>query len=311
MVYRIYVEKKKPLAKEAADLLAECRELLQINRLESVRIVNRYDVENISEELFRAAIPTVFSEPQVDTAFETLDAKGAIFAVEYLPGQFDQRADSAAQCIQIISQQERPTVRTAKVYILDGKLTEQDVAAIKKYVINPVEAREAALEKPETLEANYALPETVATVEGFLDLDKEGLAALVEKLGLAMDTDDIAFCQDYFRKEGRCPTITEIRMIDTYWSDHCRHTTFLTTIDEVKFADPLLQNAYNDYLETRKELGRTKPVNLMDIGTLAAKYLRAKGLLSKLDESEEINACTVHMDVTVDGETQPWLLSHK
>ena len=311
MVYRIYVEKKKPLAKEAADLLAECRELLQINRLESVRIVNRYDVENISEELFRAAIPTVFSEPQVDTAFETLDAKGAIFAVEYLPGQFDQRADSAAQCIQIISQQERPTVRTAKVYILDGKLTEQDVAAIKKYVINPVEAREAALEKPETLEANYALPETVATVEGFLDLDKEGLAALVEKLGLAMDTDDIAFCQDYFRKEGRCPTITEIRMIDTYWSDHCRHTTFLTTIDEVKFADPLLQNAYNDYLETRKELGRTKPVNLMDIGTLAAKYLRAKGLLSKLDESEEINACTVHMDVTVDGEIQPWLLLFK
>ncbi len=311
MVYRIYVEKKKPLAKEAADLLAECRELLQINRLESVRILNRYDVENISEELFRAAIPTVFSEPQVDTAFETLDAKGTVFAVEYLPGQFDQRADSAAQCIQIISQQERPTVRTAKVYILGGKLTAQDVAAIKKYVINPVEAREAALEKPETLEANYALPETVATIEGFLELDRDGLAKLIEKLGLAMDLGDIAFCQDYFRKEGRCPTITEIRMIDTYWSDHCRHTTFLTTIDEVKFADPLLQNAYNDYLETRKELGRTKPVNLMDIGTLAAKYLRASGKLSKLDESEEINACTVHMDVTVDGETQPWLLLFK
>ena len=174
-----------------------------------------------------------------------------------------------------------------------------------------MEAREAALEKPETLKMNYAIPQEVATLEGFLDLDRDGLQALVTKLGLAMDLDDIAFCQAYFRREGRCPTITEIRMIDTYWSDHCRHTTFLTTIDQVKFADPLLQAAYNDYLETRKELGRTKPVNLMDIGTLAAKYLRKNGYLDKLDESEEINACTVHMTVTVDGEDQPWLLLFK
>ena len=311
MVYRIYVEKKKDLAKEAADLLHEARELLQIRSLTGVRIINRYDVENIEKDLFDYAVKTVFSEPQLDTVSETIQAQGAVFAVEYLPGQFDQRADSAAQCIQIISQGERPTVRTAKVYVLAGELSSADVDAIKKYVINPVEAREAALEKPETLKMNYAIPQEVATLEGFLDLDRDGLQALVTKLGLAMDLDDIAFCQAYFRREGRCPTITEIRMIDTYWSDHCRHTTFLTTIDQVKFADPLLQAAYNDYLETRKELGRTKPVNLMDIGTLAAKYLRKNGYLDKLDESEEINACTVHMTVTVDGEDQPWLLLFK
>ena len=202
-------------------------------------------------------------------------------------------------------------VRTAKVYVLEGALTEEEVEAVKKYVINPVEAREAAMAKPETLRVEYPIPETVKTLEGFLDLDREGLENLVKTLGLAMDLDDIAFCQTYFRQEGRCPTITEIRMIDTYWSDHCRHTTFLTTIDAVQFSDPLLQKAYEDYLATRRELGRTKPVNLMDIGTLAAKYLHKQGLLSKLDESEEINACTVHMTVTVDGKEEPWLLLFK
>ena len=311
MVYRVYVEKKKELAKEAADLCHEVRELLQIRSLTGVRIINRYDVEHIEKDLFDYAVKTVFSEPQLDVASETMEAHGAVFATEYLPGQFDQRADSAAQCIQIISQGERPLVRTAKVYVLEGALTEEEVEAVKKYVINPVEAREAALAKPETLRVEYPIPETVKTLEGFLDLDREGLEDLVKTLGLAMDLDDTAFCQTYFRQEGRCPTITEIRMIDTYWSDHCRHTTFLTTIDAVQFADPLLQKAYEDYLATRRELGRTKPVNLMDIGTLAAKYLHKQGLLSKLDESEEINACTVHMTVTVDGKEEPWLLLFK
>ena len=311
MVYRVYVEKKKELAKEAADLCHEVRELLQIRSLTGVRIINRYDVEHIEKDLFDYAVKTVFSEPQLDVASETMEAHGAVFATEYLPGQFDQRADSAAQCIQIISQGERPLVRTAKVYVLEGALTEEEVEAVKKYVINPVEAREAAMAKPETLRVEYPIPETVKTLEGFLDLDREGLENLVKTLGLAMDLDDIAFCQTYFRQEGRCPTITEIRMIDTYWSDHCRHTTFLTTIDAVQFSDPLLQKAYEDYLATRRELGRTKPVNLMDIGTLAAKYLHKQGLLSKLDESEEINACTVHMTVTVDGKEEPWLLLFK
>ena len=311
MVYRIFVEKKPGLDKEARDLLHEANELLQISSLTGVRIINRYDVENIEKELFDYAVANVFSEPQVDNVFTELNALGTVFAVEYLPGQFDQRADSAAQCIQIISQGERPIVRTAKVYVLSGDLSDANVAAIRKYVINPVEAREATLEKPETLAIDYAVPDKVATVEGFLDLDREGLEAMVQKLGLAMDADDIEFCQNYFRTEGRCPTITEIRMIDTYWSDHCRHTTFNTTIDSVSFADPLLQSAYEEYIETRKELGRTKPINLMDIGTLAGKYLRKNGYLDKLYESEEINACTVRMTVNVDGEDQPWLLLFK
>ena len=311
MVYRIFVEKKEALAKEAAELLHEVRELLQIRTLEKVRVINRYDVENIDKDLFDYAVKNVFSEPQLDVTFETLKADGVVFAVEYLPGQFDQRADSAAQCIQIISQGERPTVRTARVYVLEGNLSQEDIAAIKKYVINPVEAREAALEQPETLQVDYAIPETVKTMDGFLELDREGLSEMVKSMGLAMDLDDITFCQAYFREEGRCPTITEIRMIDTYWSDHCRHTTFNTTIDSVKFADPVLEEAYQEYLNTRKELGRTKPINLMDIGTLAAKYLRSNGMLAKLDESEEINACTVHMTVTVDGVEEPWLLLFK
>ena len=311
MVYRVYVEKKKGLAKEAADLLQEVRELLQIHSLTGVRIINRYDVENITPALFDYAVKTVFSEPQLDTASSTLEAQGTVFAVEYLPGQFDQRADSAAQCIQIISQGDRPVVRTAKVYALEGALTPAEVAAIKHYVINPVEAREAAMDKPETLKTDYAIPKTVETLADFLTLDGAGLEGMIHRLGLAMDLDDITFCQAYFRQEGRCPTITEIRMIDTYWSDHCRHTTFLTTIDQVSFADPLLEKTYQDYLATRAALGRAKPVNLMDIGTLAAKYLRSQGLLDKLDESEEINACTVRMTVTVDGKPEPWLLLFK
>ena len=311
MVYRVYVEKKKGLAKEAADLLQEVRELLQIHSLTGVRIINRYDVENITPALFDYAVKTVFSEPQLDTASSTLEAQGTVFAVEYLPGQFDQRADSAAQCIQIISQGDRPVVRTAKVYALEGALTPAEVAAIKHYVINPVEAREAAMDKPETLKTDYAIPQTVETLADFLTLDRAGLEGMIHRLGLAMDLDDITFCQAYFRQEGRCPTITEIRTIDTYWSDHCRHTTFLTTIDQVSFADPLLEKTYQDYLATRAALGRTKPVNLMDIGTLAAKYLRSQGLLDKLDESEEINACTVRMTVTVDGKPEPWLLLFK
>ena len=312
MVYRIYVEKKPALANEARDLLSEVRNILQIKSLNKVRIINRYDVENIEKELFDYAVGTVFSEPQLDIATAEFDGEGAVvFAVEPLPGQFDQRADSAAQCIQIISQGERPAVKTAKVYLLYGDMTAEEIAAIKKSVINPVECREASLELPATLKTDYDIPETVDTLDGFLKLDEKGLADFVNQYGLAMDCDDIAFCQAYFQKEGRDPTITEIRMIDTYWSDHCRHTTFLTTIDNVTFEDELLQRAYDDYIATRKELGRTKPINLMDIGTLAAKYLKKIGKLDKLDESEEINACTVKIEVEADGKKEPWLLLFK
>ncbi|MBR0510432.1 MAG: phosphoribosylformylglycinamidine synthase [Clostridia bacterium] len=312
MVYRIFVEKKPGLDHEAAALYNDARQLLGISSLTRVRIFNRYDAENISPELFGYAVKTVFSEPQLDTAAETVETgDAAVFAVEYLPGQFDQRADSAAQCIQIISQGERPTVRSAKVYALYGTLTSAEIAEIQKYVVNPVEARLASLEKPETLLARYEVPTRVRTLTGFCDLDRPALEKFVEEYGLAMDTDDIAFCQAYFRKEQRDPTVTEIRMIDTYWSDHCRHTTFLTVIDSVRFADALLQRTYDDYLETRKALGSKKPVCLMDLATVAAKYLKKQGLLDKLDESEEINACTVKIKADMDGKEEDWLLLFK
>ena len=313
MVYRIYVEKKEGLQNEAKGLLGEARNLLGLTNLEDLRIFNRYDAENITEELFDYAVKTVFSEPQLDDAAAEVDLPGAVvFAVEALPGQFDQRADSAAQCIQIISQGERPLIRTAKVYALYGNLTDKDIADFKKYVINPVECREAALEIPETLAIQYEIPTEVATLTGFTKLDKDGLADFIKSYGLAMDLDDITFCQRYFVSEDRDPTITEIRMIDTYWSDHCRHTTFGTIIDDVKFEDALLQDTYNEYIATRNALGReNKPICLMDLATVAVRHLKAAGKLPKLDESEEINACTVKIDVTVDGVTEPWLLLFK
>ena len=312
MVYRVFVEKKKELAQEAASLLNDARSLLGIKSLTDIRIINRYDAENINKDLFDYAVKTVFSEPQTDIASPEADLKDAVvFAVEYLPGQFDQRADSAAQCIQIISQGERPLIRSAKVYALYGDLSQADIDELKKYVINPVEAREAKLELPATLKTEYDIPTTVRTLDGFTDLDKAGLSAFIKDNGLAMDEGDIAFCQEYFKSEKRNPTITEIKMIDTYWSDHCRHTTFSTIIDKAVFDDELLQSAYDEYIETRKALGRTKPICLMDIATLAVKQLKKDGYLDKLDESEEINACTVKIDITVDGKEEPWLLLFK
>ncbi len=312
MVYRVYVEKKEGFDNEARALLSDVRELLGIGSVTRIRVLNRYDAEDIDGTLFSECVHTVFSEPQMDRASEGVDLAGArVFAVEYLPGQFDQRADSAAQCIQLISMQPRPVIRTAKVYAVYGALSEEELEAIKKYVINPVESREASLAIPQTLKISHPVPSEVPTLTGFLQLDEKGLADFVGKYDLAMDADDVAFCQAYFRKEGRDPTLTEIRMIDTYWSDHCRHTTFLTTIDSVTFEDELLQKAYDDYLAARAEIGRTKPVNLMDIGTIAAKLLKKRGMLQKLDESEEINACTVKIKVNVDGEAQDWLLLFK
>ena len=313
MVYRIYTEKKEVAAGASRSLLSDINNLLGITSVKNLKILNRYDAEGIEKSLFDYAVKTVFSEPQTDITYETPDYSGAtVFAVEYLPGQFDQRADSAAQCIQLISQKERPTVRTAKEYLLYGNVTENELEAIKKYVINPVEAREADLEKPETLAAVYQIPSEVATIDGFIDLDEAGLSEFVKKYSLAMDEDDARFCRDYFRTEKRNPTITEIRMIDTYWSDHCRHTTFLTHIDHVSFEDPLLESEFNEYLKIRKTLGReNKPVCLMDLATIAAKYLKKQGKLDKLDESEEINACTVKIKVNADEKEEDWLLLFK
>lgn len=313
MVFRTYVEKKPSEALEAKALLFDLRSFLGIDSIEGLRIVNRYDVENIDRQLFEACKTTIFAEPQLDIVTDELsNIDGCqVFAVEYLPGQFDQRADSCAQCIQFVSQGERPEVKTAKVYIISGKLTEQQLNTVKEYVINPVESRLASLNHVDTLKINYEIPTEVAVLDGFLDMDDEALSAFVHDRGLAMDSDDLRFCQEYFSSEKRNPTITEIKMIDTYWSDHCRHTTFNTTIDSVCFHDELLQNAWEEYLDTRRKLNRTKPICLMDIGTIAAKHLKANGMLCKLDESEEINACTVKIDVETDNGTEKWLLLFK
>ena len=301
MVSRVYVEKKPGFDVEAQQLAHELRDILGIAGLENLRLINRYDVEGISDELFEQCVPTVFSEPQSDvTCRDLMDgtassntgiapiAEGsAVFAVEALPGQFDQRADSASQCIQLISQGERPEVRNAKVYVIEGALTQDDVDAVKHYVINPVETREASLAPVDTLKTEYPEPAPVEIIDGFLELDQDGLAAFIADRGLAMDLADITFCQQYFRdEEKRCPTITEIKMIDTYWSDHCRHTTFGTVLENVAIDDSIVQAAFNRYLEMRHELGRAeKPICLMDIGTIGAKYLKSKGILKNLDES--------------------------
>ena len=312
MVYRVYVEKKPGFDHEAAALYGELTSFLGIGGLTGVRILNRYDVENIDAALFEQAVSNVFSEPMLDEVYREMpEYAGAVFAAEYLPGQFDQRADSAAQCIQLLAQVDRPDVRTATVYILAGELSEADIAAVKKHVINPVERREASLAPVETLKTAFSIPETVETLAGFIDLSAEELAGFIKKYALAMDQADIEFCQRYFRAERRDPTLTEIRMIDTYWSDHCRHTTFLTELGNIAFEDADVEAAYRRYLAVRGELGRTKPVCLMDIATIGAKYLKEKGVLTDLDESEEINACTIKMDVDVRGEKQKWLLLFK
>ena len=311
MVNRIYVEKKLGFDNEAKALFSDIKTFLGINSLKGLRVLNRYDVENVEKELLEYAISTVFSEPQTDSVYYELPKSKIVFAVEFLPGQFDQRADSCSQCLQIISQKERPLVKTAKVYLLEGELTNSELNEIKKYVINPVESREADLGKVETLKAEYDIPTQVKTLDGFNKLGEDGLKDFIAKQGLAMDLDDIKFCQKYFISEDRDPTITEIKMIDTYWSDHCRHTTFLTTIDSVKFEDELLQKTYEEYIKTREFLGRTKPINLMDIGTIAGKYLKKIGKLDKLDESEEINACTVKVEIEIDGKKEPWLILFK
>ena len=319
MLYRVFVEKKPGLDPESAKLLADCRTFLGLAGLERLRVLNRYDLEGLDESLFQRVKGTVLSEPQLDTVTEALSAPdaAAIFAVEPLPGQFDQRADSAAQCVQLLSQGERPTVRTAKVYVLYGTLTAEDVAAVKGYVINSVESREASLELPETLRQETAVPADVAVLTGFTALDAAGLTALGERMGLAMDGDYLAFLQTWFRDtERRDPTVTELRVVDTYWSDHCRHTTFSTHLDRVTAEDPAVQAAYDRYLALRQEVygeekAARRPQTLMDIATLGTKVLKKRGQLPELDESEEINACSIHVPTKVDGEEQDWLLMFK
>ena len=320
-VRRIYVEKKKGLDVEAQHLLADLRENLGMKVLTNLRIVNRYDIQGIDEEAYQKARNTIFSEPPVDEVMDeelTIAENTRYFAVEYLPGQYDQRADSGAQCIQILTQQERPDVVSAKVILLEGDLSQEDFEKIKAYCINPVDSREAAIDKPESLEMIPPTPADVAVLEGFIDMDKDTVQPYREAMGFAMSEEDLLFVQGYFRDhEKRNPTITEIKVIDTYWSDHCRHTTFLTKIEEVEiqegsFTVPVSE-AYETYKAARKQVyGDTeRDMTLMDLAVIGMKELKKSGKLEDLDLSDEINACSIEIDVNIEGQTEKWLLMFK
>ncbi len=327
MVYRIFVEKREGLSPEAGNLLGDLRGFLGIESLEGIRILNRYDVEGIDPAVYEKAKHIVFSEPQVDVVWDECFPEPrnlhSLLAVEALPGQFDQRADSCAQCVQLMAGVERPLVRHARVYLLEGRLTQEDLDRIKGYLINPVESREASMEKPETLVRTHDEPPMVETLAGFTGLGGDGLTALLDRLGLAMDLDDLKFLQAYFRDtEHRDPTITEVRVVDTYWSDHCRHTTFSTHLEDIRIEgsdgryDTSVKAAYEHYLAARVEVygeekAAKRPQTLMDIATIGTKVLKKRGLLPELDESEEINACSIHVPAVVDGKVQDWLLMFK
>ena len=315
MPRRVFVEKRPGFDARADQLCERLRADLGLSGLERVRIVKRYDVEGIDAKDFERCVNGVFSEPQSDLACEELPKPAAdehIVAVEYLPGQFDQRADSCAECIQLVCGGARPTVRTATLYLLKGTISAEEAAKAKGYLVNPVEAREAQMELPEALAETAARPADVEVLEGFTRMGDDELYRFVEARGLAMSCEDLACVRAHFADEGREPTITELRVIDTYWSDHCRHTTFNTQLDDVSFDDERAQAAFTRYLELRKKLGREdKPVTLMDMGTIAARWLKASGRLSDLDESDEVNACTVKVKADVDGHDEDWLLFFK
>ena len=319
-IRRIFVEKKEAFAVEARGLLADLQTNLGMKGLTGIRVINRYDVMGVTDEEFAAAKALVLSEPPVDTVEEELEVPAGCraFAVEFLPGQYNQREDFAAQCIQLITQKERPLVSSAKVYILSGAISDDEFAKIKAYCINPIEAREAAWEKPQTLVQACEEPQKIKSVEGFLTFTKEEMEAYRTANGFAMSLDDLLWCQKYFNEEHREPTITEIKVLDTYWSDHCRHTTFMTQIEDVEIEPGLytqpVQAALDKYMEARDEVygaDTKRPVTLMDIAVIGMKKLRAEGKLDDLDESEEINACTIVVPIEVDGKTEEWLLLFK
>ena len=321
-VKRVYVEKKLPYAVRAKELKEEISNYLGMKNLNNVRVLIRYDVENLSDATYKQALGTVFSEPPVDNYYEEkFDvADGAlVFSVEYLPGQFDQRADSAEQCVKLLNEKENPVIRSATTYVFEGNLSEEDIIKIKDYCINPVDSRETNEDKPETLVQQFDEPADVAILDGFKDMEEKELRALYDSLNLAMTFKDFLHIQNYFNgEEKRDPSVTEIRVLDTYWSDHCRHTTFLTelknvTFDEGFYKEPI-ENTYKDYEEVRKEIfkGRTdKYVSLMDIALMAMRKLKADGKLDDMEESDEINACSIVVPVEIDGKEEEWLVFFK
>lgn len=321
-VKRIYVEKKEPYAVRANELKTELRSYLGMKNLEKVRVLIRYDIENISDTTYRKSLGTVFSEPPLDTLYEERFEAGKgdrIFTVEYLPGQFDMRADSAEQCVKLLNEKEEPIIRSAVTYVLTGDITDEEFDKIKAYCINPVDSRQADETKPATLISRYEEPDKVQIMERFISMEEEELRQLYASLNLAMTFEDIKFIQDYFcREEKRDPSVTEIRVLDTYWSDHCRHTTFLTELKDIQFEEGYytepLKAAYNSYLAEREKLYQDKKgkyISLMDIALLAMKKLRADGKLADMEVSDEINACSIIVPVEIDGKTEEWLVFFK
>jgi len=325
-VRRIYVEKKQGFDVEACSLLGDLRENLGLKGLEAVRVINRYDVSGITDEEYQKARTTIFSEPPVDNVYDEIFPEpgdsSRVFAMEYLPGQYDQRADSAAQCLQLLSQKEKPAVSSARVVVLRGVLSDADFTRIKGYCINPVDSREAALDKPERLDIECAMPADVAVIDGFISKSEAELQEFFESMGFAMSFADLKFLREYYRDtEKRDPTVTELRVIDTYWSDHCRHTTFLTEVHDVSFEPGAftvpVENAYREYLQSREYVYGSvvdqgeKDICLMDLALMAMKELRKSGKLTDLDESDEINACSIAVTVDVDGKDEEWLVMFK
>ena len=320
-IRRVFVEKKKEYAVEAAGLCSDLQQTLGLKNLKSVRILNRYDLEGLSDEEYQEARSLVLSEAPVDVVRdEEVEIPAGIrsFAVELLPGQYDQREDFAAQCIQAITQGQRPIVAAAKVFLLEGDLSDADFEKIKKYCINPVEAQEAAIEKPETLDMTWDVPKPVAVLDGFRSLDRKGLEDFLNQQELAMSLEDLAFIQEYFQKENRDPSITEIKVLDTYWSDHCRHTTFETKLENVSITDGVytqpVAEAYDLYKKDRDFVygaDTKRPITLMDMACLATKKLKKEGKIPDLDASEEINACSIVAPIDVDGKKEDWLVMFK
>ncbi len=320
-VRRVYAEKKPDFAVAAKELKAEIKSYLGIGTVTNVRVLIRYDIENISDETYEKAKVTVFSEPPVDELYEeTFDAKGAaVFSVEYLPGQFDQRADSAVQCVQLLNEEEEPIIRSATTYVIEGVVSGEELAAIKKHCINPVDSRETSLEKPDTLVQDFPQPEDVKIFDGFTGMTEDDLRTLYDSLNLAMTFQDFLHIQNYFKnEEKRDPSVTEVRVLDTYWSDHCRHTTFSTELTDVTFGEGYyrapMEASYEDYVKTHNEIyaGRDdKFVCLMDLALMAMKRLKKEGKLDDQEESDEINACSIVVPVEVDGRTEEWLVNFK
>ncbi|MEX1308210.1 MAG: AIR synthase-related protein, partial [Eubacteriales bacterium] len=318
-VKRIFVKKKKGFDIAAKNLLHDLKETLNISSLEDLSVLIRYDVEGMDAADFEKAVKSIFSEPMVDEVFlENHEETGTCFAVEYLPGQYDQRADSAAQCIQLLTMKTRPNIATATVYALSGDLTDAEVKAIQDYIINPVDTRLASNAPRDHLAMDVHAPDPVALVKGFTDLNDVELKQMIADFGFAMKFEDLKFTQGYFKEEGRDPYIAELRVIDTYWSDHCRHTTFLTQLDEISFGDDAanakVKQVYGDYLDARETVykGRkAKDICLMDMATIYTKFAKKQGLLAGLDESEEINACSIKKDITVNGKKKPYIIMFK